>query len=112
MADYDGMTNQDVDPVDVWQEMRDAEFRLDAAQEARDLEEEQQNPAAEDDDHEYDEDDELEDDGEWREGECDNCTGGDENGVTATGPLGPLFCACFIGQGADEENCRCGPEED
>ena len=46
---------------------------------------------------------------EWQEGECDNCYGGDENGVTATGPLGPLYCACFIGQGADAENCRCGP---
>lgn len=40
------------------------------------------------------------------------CFGGDENGVTATGPLGPLYCACAIGQGADEDNCRCGPEED
>ena len=53
-------------------------------------------------------DDYDEDDQEWREGECDNCSGGDENGVTATGPLGPLYCACFIGQG-DSENCRCGP---
>lgn len=56
-------------------------------------------------------DDELEDAGEWQPGECDNCYGGDENGVTATGPLGPLYCACFIGQGADEEDCRCGPPD-
>ena len=62
----------------------------------------------------YDEDDlydDPEDAEEWQPGECDNCSGGDENGVTATGPLGPLFCACFIGQGADEEDCRCGPLE-
>lgn len=58
----------------------------------------------------YDEDDILdEDDEEWQEGECDNCYGGDENGVTATGPLGDVFCACKIGQGADVEDCRCGP---
>jgi len=59
---------------------------------------------------EYDEyDDDQEEAEEWREGECDNCSGGDENGVTATGPLGPLYCACRIGQGADEEDCKCGP---
>jgi hypothetical protein len=46
---------------------------------------------------------------EWREGECDRCYGGDENGVTATGPLGPVYCACFIGQGASEDECECGP---
>lgn len=53
--------------------------------------------------------DDVEDAEEWHFGECDNCYGGDENGVTATSPLGPVFCACFIGQGADEEDCRCGP---
>ena len=53
-------------------------------------------------DNEYDY--EYEDSEEWRPGECDNCYGGDENGVTATGPLGPLYCACFIGQGADPED--------
>lgn len=46
---------------------------------------------------------------EWQPGECDNCTGGDNLGITATGPLGPLYCACFIGQGADPDECRCGP---
>jgi hypothetical protein len=56
-------------------------------------------------------DDELEDAEEWREGECDNCSGGDENGVTATGPLGDLYCACRIGQGAPEDECRCGDED-
>jgi len=111
MSDYEGLTNQDVAPVDIWEEMREAEFRLDAEQEARQMEEEKQDQVAEVDDPEYDEDDELEDAEEWRPGECDNCYGGDENGVTATGPLGPLYCACFIGQGADEEDCRCGPED-
>jgi hypothetical protein len=47
---------------------------------------------------------------EWQPGDCDHCLGGDENGITADGPLGPIYCACFIGQGADEENCQCGPE--
>ena len=50
MGDYEGLTNQDVDPVDVWEEMRDAEFRLDAEQEARQAEEEKQAQTAEDDD--------------------------------------------------------------
>lgn len=58
-----------------------------------------------------DDQDDTEDAQEWREGECDNCSGGDENGVTATGPLGPLYCACRIGQG-DPDNCKCGPLED
>ena len=63
------------------------------------------------DDDAYDEDRAVQDDGdgEWREGQCDRCYGGDENAVTATGPLGPLYCACKIGQGADLENCYCGP---
>lgn len=56
-----------------------------------------------------DDEDDQEDTEEWRPGECDRCYGGDENGVTADGPLGPIFCACFIGQGANEEDCRCGP---
>jgi len=50
MGDYEGLTNQDVDPVDVWEEMRDAEIRLDAEQEARQAEEEKQAQTAEDDD--------------------------------------------------------------
>lgn len=28
---------------------------------------------------------------EWRPGECDNCYGGDENGITASGALGFLY---------------------
>lgn len=64
-------------------------------------------------DHDEYQDDDFDEEGdsaeEWQEGDCDNCDGGDENGVTATGPLGPLYCACFIGQGADAEDCRCGP---
>ncbi|MEV7600018.1 hypothetical protein AB0O91_21820 [Kitasatospora sp. NPDC089797] len=55
--------------------------------------------------------DEYQDDGEWRPGECDHCSGGDGNGVTANGPLGTLYCACFIGQGAVPEDCVCGPED-
>lgn len=50
MGDYDGMTNQDVDPVDVWEEMRDAELRLDAADEARAAEEDRAAQASESDD--------------------------------------------------------------
>ncbi|MGW2251369.1 hypothetical protein ACWCXH_14310 [Kitasatospora sp. NPDC001660] len=61
--------------------------------------------------YEDDDFDEYEDDGEWQPGECDHCSGGDENGVTATGPLGSLYCACFIGQGAGPEGCVCGPED-
>lgn len=38
MSNYEELTNQDVDPVDVWEEMREGEYRLDAEQEARDLE--------------------------------------------------------------------------
>jgi hypothetical protein len=49
MGDYDGMTNQDVDPVDVWEEMRDGEFRLDAADEERALAAERDAPAEPDD---------------------------------------------------------------
>lgn len=49
MSDYDGMTNQDVDPVDVWEEMRDGELRLDAEQEARDLAAEKEQLAEADD---------------------------------------------------------------
>lgn len=59
----------------------------------------------------YDDPDEyLEDEGdypdaeEWREGECDRCYG-----ETVHGPLGPIYCACSIGLGADEDDCVCGP---
>lgn len=60
-------------------------------------------------DYDYDYDDEPQGDDEWRPGECDHCYGGDENGVTADGPLGPLYCACLIGEGAAEDDCHCGP---
>lgn len=57
-----------------------------------------------------DEDDDASD--EWQPGECDHCYGGDENGVTAVGTLGgAVYCACFIGQGAAEDECVCGPRE-
>lgn len=44
----------------------------------------------------YDDDDDVPEAQEWQAGECDNCSGGDANGVTATG------------QGATEEECVCG----
>lgn len=50
-------------------------------------------------------DDEV--DEEWRDGECDRCYG-----ETVNGPLGPIQCACAIGQGADLENCLCGRESE
>ena len=65
-----------------------------------------------DHDEYMDDEDDQEDAEEWREGECDNCYGGDEEGITATGPLGTLYCACRIGQGADPEDCHCGPPND
>lgn len=61
-------------------------------------------------DSEAEDDGYYEDSGEWQPGDCDRCSGGDENGVTATGALGPLYCACRIGQGAADEDCVCGPE--
>ncbi len=54
-----------------------------------------------DDAEEFNED---QDSGEWREGECDHCYG-----ETVNGPLGPIYCACAIGQGADPDECVCGP---
>lgn len=49
-----------------------------------------------------------EDSGEWHEGECDHCFG-----ETVDGPLGPVYCACQIGQGAErDEDCHCGPVPD
>ena len=59
--------------------------------------------------YDYEPEDDTED---WQPGQCDNCSGGDEEGVTATGPLGNLYCACRIGQGADPEDCHCGPPND
>ncbi|MFD8080720.1 hypothetical protein ACFV4F_03360 [Kitasatospora sp. NPDC059722] len=58
------------------------------------------------DDYDLDEyDDESED---WQPGECDHCTGGEPT----DGPLGLLYCACQIGQGADPADCLCGPEDE
>ncbi|MDH6116880.1 hypothetical protein ABH930_000299 [Kitasatospora sp. GAS204A] len=58
-----------------------------------------------DDDSDYDEDDSTSE--EWQPGECDRC-----HGETVYGPLGPVYCACAIEQGAADEDCVCGPEED
>ena len=44
---------------------------------------------------------------DWQQGECDHCYG-----ETVNGPLGPIHCACQIGQGADEDRCVCGPPQD
>lgn len=60
-------------------------------------------------DDEYDEDDEYQDAGEWQPGECDTCGGRD---VVVDGPLGPLYCACAIGEGAPLHECRCGTSTD
>lgn len=57
-----------------------------------------------DDPDEYLDDYDDEDAEEWQSGECDHCYG-----QTVNGPLGPLYCACQIGQGADEDDCVCGP---
>lgn len=46
----------------------------------------------------------CEDAEEWQPGECDHCYG-----QTVQGPLGPIHCACAIGEGADPEDCHCGP---
>lgn len=43
---------------------------------------------------------------DWRQGECDRCYG-----ETVDGPLGPIHCACAIGQGASEDDCVCGPPD-
>jgi len=59
------------------------------------------------DEDDFDDEEFGEDDGEWQEGECDRCYGG----PPVTGPLGPLYCACEIGQGAAPEDCLCGPED-
>jgi hypothetical protein len=52
--------------------------------------------------------DEYKDGEEWTEGECDRCFGGEP----VVGPLGTLYCACEIGQGAAPEDCLCGPDPD
>lgn len=53
-------------------------------------------------------DEEFEDSEEWQPGQCCNCSG------YVPGPADPFLtpaCACAISQGADPENCVCGPEE-
>jgi hypothetical protein len=61
-----------------------------------------------DHDEYMDDEDDQEDAEEWQPGECDNCYG-----ETVTNrPAGWTACACIIGQGADPEDCRCGPPAD
>lgn len=77
MGDYEGLTNQDVDPVDVWEEMRDAELRLDAADEERALAAEGAEPS-----EPGDPDDCGGEfiDGSWYGcGECEACAGASED---------------------------------
>lgn len=54
----------------------------------------------------YDYEPDEEDGEEWRPGQCDNCSGY----VPPAGTFAPA-CACAIGQGADEEDCTCGPDD-
>ncbi|QKV97548.1 hypothetical protein HUT19_11505 [Streptomyces sp. NA02950] len=56
------------------------------------------------------EDEEFEDAEEWQPdaGQCDRCSMAPGEVIE---PLG-LCCACSIGQGADPENCVCGPAPD
>lgn len=62
-----------------------------------------------DDFADYDEyDDVCDESEEWQTGECDRCYGG----PPITSPLGTLYCACQIGQGAAPEDCLCGPQDD
>ncbi|MFJ4093981.1 hypothetical protein ACIPYS_20575 [Kitasatospora sp. NPDC089913] len=49
-----------------------------------------------------------EDTEDWTPGECDHCPGGEPIRV----PFGFIYCACRIGQGADPEDCVCGPEDE
>lgn len=62
-------------------------------------------------DDQYDDDFDAE---EWPEGGCDNCGGStpEELAAAATGRSLTPVCACAIGQGADAEDCRCGPITD
>ncbi|PJN00845.1 hypothetical protein CG740_23365 [Streptomyces sp. CB01201] len=48
----------------------------------------------------------ADDEAEWRPGECDHCFG-----QTVSSPFGDIYCACAIGQGADPDDCVCGPED-
>ncbi|MFD9567720.1 hypothetical protein [Streptomyces sp. NPDC059994] len=125
MSDYDDMTNADVMSASEMAEYeRDAEFALDAADEREALEREKAEEAAmTSDGHECQaefidgswdycgcddcNDREAADAEEWRPGQCDRCYG-----ETVSGPLGDVHCACAIGQGADPEDCQCGPEDD
>lgn len=85
------------------EEERTAELILDARdEEDAALRVDDEEPEYLDDEHDED-DDATVDDEEWQEGQCDNCTGGQ-----VSTPLGALYCACAIGQGADAEDCRCG----
>ncbi|MFI0764618.1 GGDEF domain-containing protein [Streptomyces sp. NPDC021218] len=61
------------------------------------------------DDYDDFEDGEFEDAEEWQPdtGQCDRCSMAPGEVIE---PLG-LCCACSIGQGADPENCVCGPDD-
>lgn len=61
----------------------------------------------------YDEDEVIDDGEEWQEGQCDMCLGTTPEDLqrAAESPNIVPVCACAIGQGADAENCRCGPED-
>jgi Tfp pilus assembly protein PilV len=72
---YEGMTNQDVDPVDEFKEMREAEYRQDAADEAAAAEREQQDRAAEAGDPDDECDAEFIDGSYYGCGHCETCKG-------------------------------------
>ncbi|MFV6033178.1 hypothetical protein [Streptomyces sp. NPDC056264] len=58
--------------------------------------------------HPDDEEEEFEEEHEWEPGQCDHCWGlpaGAEPGLLSPG------CACLLGQGADPNECSCGPED-
>lgn len=80
MSDYEGMTNQDVDPVDVWEEMRDGELRLDAEEEARALREDAFEAARAAEAGDPDDCGGEFIDGSWYGcGECESCLGASED---------------------------------
>ncbi len=63
-------------------------------------------------DHDDYVDDEDQDDEEWREGQCDNCSGSPpaQLAAAATGNALVTVCACSIGQGTlDPNECTCSP---
>lgn len=136
MSDYDHMTNADVMGADELAEYdRDAEFRLDAEDEARALREEAEAAARAAEAGDPDdcggefidgswygcgecevclstaEMDGSDRDEEWIEGSCDRCAGSTQEDIerAATEAFAPV-CACAIGQGASLDECVCGPQ--